>query len=324
MTCGIYSITNTKNGKRYIGSGKNIEERWKQHRSLLRQARHHSRHLQAAWDKYGESSFAFEMVVVCEQEELLSLEQFWIDAFQCADGTHGYNIAPVAGSALGIKRTAEVRAKYSASTRSFMSRPGARDVVSAATREAMARPEVRAKISAGVKAAWNRPESRQKLQTINLGRKHTEKAKARMAAAQTGRKHTEETKEKIRIANIGLGRSPETLERMSLAQRGKKQSETTRAKRSALMKEVMNRPEIKARISTANRGRKQTKEERAKKSIALRGERNANAKLNAHDVLEIKRLLATGARQVDIAEIFGVSRGTIGDIKNGRRWGYLK
>ena len=36
MAIGIYKITNTVNGKFYIGSSKNIEIRWRVHRRNLR------------------------------------------------------------------------------------------------------------------------------------------------------------------------------------------------------------------------------------------------------------------------------------------------
>ena len=69
-TCGVYSITNLQNNKRYIGSSKNIESRWADHRRRLRKNTHHSIHLQRAWNEYGEQNFCFEILEECLKEQL--------------------------------------------------------------------------------------------------------------------------------------------------------------------------------------------------------------------------------------------------------------
>lgn len=102
MTSGIYSITNTTNGHRYIGSAVNLAARWSVHRHKLGRGTHHSRHLQNAWNKYGELSFAFEILEECEIHQLIEREQWWFD---CAQPE--YNICPAAGSSLGVKHTKE-------------------------------------------------------------------------------------------------------------------------------------------------------------------------------------------------------------------------
>lgn len=51
---GVYMIKNVLNNHKYIGSTKNFKQRLKQHLSDLRNNKHHSPHLQAAWNKYGE------------------------------------------------------------------------------------------------------------------------------------------------------------------------------------------------------------------------------------------------------------------------------
>jgi phenylalanyl-tRNA synthetase alpha chain len=75
---GVYSITNIKNKKRYIGSAVNIERRWMQHRSELRGGYHRSRYLQRAWKKYGEDAFRFEILATCDPDDLIAQEQFFI------------------------------------------------------------------------------------------------------------------------------------------------------------------------------------------------------------------------------------------------------
>ena len=89
---GIYKILNTVNNKVYIGSSMSIFDRWKEHIRSLRKGNHHSRHLQNAWNLYGEKSFLFCIIENCDKDELLDREQFYIDAYNSADSRYGYNI----------------------------------------------------------------------------------------------------------------------------------------------------------------------------------------------------------------------------------------
>lgn len=109
----VYSITNRKNGKRYIGSTSDLANRWKAHRLQLKNGNHHSTHLQHAWNQDGKDSFVFEVLEKCAPSELQSREQYWIDTFRTADDCYGYNIAPRAYSTLGIKASTELRQRMS-------------------------------------------------------------------------------------------------------------------------------------------------------------------------------------------------------------------
>lgn len=102
-TPGIYKIVNSKNGKFYIGSSVNIRKRKHVHFSALKKGNHHSQYLQNAWNKYGESAFTFEVLELCEKEALLTREQYYMDEYKPQ-----YNIAPIAGNCLGIKRSKTV------------------------------------------------------------------------------------------------------------------------------------------------------------------------------------------------------------------------
>ncbi len=89
---GIYQITNTSNGKFYIGSSQDIRERWRLHFWTLRDGSSHCRYLQSAWTKYGASSFVFEVLELCPKTSLLEREQFYIDSLAPA-----YNMCLTAG-----------------------------------------------------------------------------------------------------------------------------------------------------------------------------------------------------------------------------------
>lgn len=113
--CGVYQIVNLVNGKIYVGSSQDCWKRWQQHRTDMGLQRHHSRHLNGAWLKYGNSAFEFRIIeVVAEKHALISREQFWIDATNCWDRRIGYNKRRVADSSLGVRHSAETRAKISA------------------------------------------------------------------------------------------------------------------------------------------------------------------------------------------------------------------
>ena len=64
---GVYRITNRLNNKSYIGSAaRRFSDRWTQHRNELKHGKHHSRHLQSAWDKYGQDNFHFAIVLTSD------------------------------------------------------------------------------------------------------------------------------------------------------------------------------------------------------------------------------------------------------------------
>lgn len=107
---GIYSITNAVNGKKYIGSSIDVNNRLVYHECALRHGRHHNKHLQRAWDKYGSDSFRFEVIQTCCVDELLDIEQEWID---CTEDL--YNMCPFSHSTLGREMTDEHKKKISRS-----------------------------------------------------------------------------------------------------------------------------------------------------------------------------------------------------------------
>jgi len=62
---GIYQISNSVNGKKYVGYAANIRLRCKCHRVELRTSDHKNEHLQNAWNLYGEQAFEFSILEFC-------------------------------------------------------------------------------------------------------------------------------------------------------------------------------------------------------------------------------------------------------------------
>ena len=124
---GIYSITNSLNGHRYIGQSGTQREgifgRWGTHKWMLKNQRHHSSYLQRAWLKYGPEAFIFEVVEECPIDKLNEREAYY---FSVMDTT--YNVCKEAGgSTRGFKHSAESKKKRSDKLRG-RSRPDIRGV----------------------------------------------------------------------------------------------------------------------------------------------------------------------------------------------------
>ena len=90
--CGIYCIENTINNKKYIGSSRDINRRWYEHKSDLRRNNHVNIHLQSAWNKYGEESFMFSIIELCDQSVICDRERYYIAQYNTLFGEHGYNL----------------------------------------------------------------------------------------------------------------------------------------------------------------------------------------------------------------------------------------
>lgn len=98
MKSGIYKITNSINGKFYIGSAKDIDDRWETHRQHLRGNYHINPKLQNAWNKYGEDKFMFELFeeTCADQQILFAREQHYLNTLKPYERDIGYNICPTA------------------------------------------------------------------------------------------------------------------------------------------------------------------------------------------------------------------------------------
>lgn len=214
---GIYQIVNKVNNKRYIGSSVDIYRRWGQHEYELRRGMHPAKHLQSAWDKYGEDNFEFSIIkVVKDIENILRVEQEYLD-----EHTHEYNTILIAGNNLGYRHTEDAKKRMSI-------------------------------IHTGFK---HTEESKRKMSDYWKGRprgKYTDERVAKHAAAMRGCTinekqraaldagrllgRTKDVYEKIANANRGKVRSDETKKKLSIARRKRVISEETKQKTSASLR----------------------------------------------------------------------------------------
>jgi len=186
---GVYQIRCLVSpGKVNIGSAVHIADRWSAHRRILVKGAHDSRQLQHAWNKYRADQFVWEILAFVENKEhLIQVEQMYLDKVRPFDRDVGYNTCPVAGSALGCKRSPEVRAKISAETARRMQDPEARARIGVASARRMQDTEARAKMAAAHARRMQDPEVRAKISAGQLGKILSPERRAKMAAAKVGR-----------------------------------------------------------------------------------------------------------------------------------------
>lgn len=110
-TSGIYEIRNIVNNKRYIGQSQNIYVRISKHIFCLCSNSHCNKHLQSAWNQYGENSFEYNVLEYCSNEQLNERELFWINHFNSNNKDYGYNIRLNPFDNRGLKWTDEQRVK---------------------------------------------------------------------------------------------------------------------------------------------------------------------------------------------------------------------
>ena len=107
---GVYGIRHDASGRIYVGSSKCVRTRIYQHLRALLAKRHHSRHFQRAWNKYGQEAFTvFLLEKVGASKMLDEREQFWMDYFRGLTKT--FNSAPKAESTRGYKWTESQKKK---------------------------------------------------------------------------------------------------------------------------------------------------------------------------------------------------------------------
>ena len=187
---GIYKITNSINGKIYIGQSWNIEQRFKNHRNNTK-----NQHLKNAIKKYGLNNFEFCVLKEIDldmltQRKMDLYENIYIQTYDSSNNKKGYN--KKSGGSNG-KPTEETKIKMRENHTDFS---GNKNPMYGKSKEF---------------APW-------------YGRKHTEEEKLKISLSNKGKhfnngkpmlnkKHTQETKNKISLINKGR-KHPETSKKI--------------------------------------------------------------------------------------------------------------
>lgn len=160
MSSGIYKIE-SQDGRVYVGSSENIERRWQEHINTMRRNKHHSIHLQRAFNKYGADYFTFSVLEYCAKDRLLHYEQIWLNIlFTSLDKHSIFNSNPTAGNGAGRKVSEETRLKMSLARK-------------------------------GRKGTPHTKESKKKMSESHKGKKWTKERRKEFSLARTGVKFSE-------------------------------------------------------------------------------------------------------------------------------------
>lgn len=89
---GIYKITNILNGKCYIGRSTSVRKRLTDHiKSAIGISTIADQYIHQVMRKENLWNFRFELIEECDKDKLNEREKYYIDFFQTADTTYGYN-----------------------------------------------------------------------------------------------------------------------------------------------------------------------------------------------------------------------------------------
>ena len=213
----IYKLTNTINGKGYVGYTSDIKRRMRQHKDAA--AKRKGQAIHAAIRKYGWESFVVEELYRSEdKQQTLDMEDHFINLHE-TKGVKGYNITrggqhgpgPLSEEQLEALRQRmkdpEIRRKISDGLKRNQNCLGRHHVVSEAAREKM-------KISNRGKGGSDHQKEVARLAMLGnthaAGHRHTEEwkqerseyMKKRDHSYKVGRSHTPEHREKIRLSGI--------------------------------------------------------------------------------------------------------------------------
>ena len=150
----VYIITNTVNGKQYVGITSSLKIRWYRHKK----ANGSSPALHAAIKLYGAENFVFtHLMDVFNFEHAKDIEMELI-ASKGTKAPNGYNLTDGGEGSHGVERSEETRKKIGKASKQRRHSDEARKRISE-TQKGVAKPmfseEHRAKLSAATKKYWN-------------------------------------------------------------------------------------------------------------------------------------------------------------------------
>ena len=216
---GIYLITCLRSTKVYVGQSVNIEKRWLRHKEMLNANIHSNKHLQSAWNKYGENSFVFSILEECSVDKLTEREQYWIDFYGGINSTHNYNYQ----SASRNEISDETRLRMSVSHKLLCASPERRKQMSENTKRLRQDADWVARNSQAIRDSWT-PERRQQMSIAKKGTKWTEKQRENRKKFDDSRRGVSRDQSvKNKISNTLKGHTVSEETRQKLREAGKRQ-----------------------------------------------------------------------------------------------------
>lgn len=127
---GIYCITCAINGKKYIGSTKNIYRRINLHKCKLNKndLKHNNQYFIDDWNKYGYENFDYYVLEYTE-EDLKNKETYYIELYDTINREKGYNLRRDR-TGIGMILLDETRQRYSEAMKRRFSKPEEKEKIS--------------------------------------------------------------------------------------------------------------------------------------------------------------------------------------------------
>ena len=181
---GIYRILNIVTNKSYVGQSKDIQKRIKRHKNLLRSKKHENKHLQSSWELYNEEDFIFEVLEICDDEDLFEREIYFISNLSSFES--GFNKTSGGDGIQKYKHTEEAKRKISEQSKKFkMSQ------------------EHKEKLLASITGRKKSDEEIEKIRNKARGRKISESHKQKLIDSTKGKPLSEDHRRKISEACKG-------------------------------------------------------------------------------------------------------------------------
>lgn len=190
----IYRISRVGTQDGYVGSSVQLSQRWAYHRTSLRKGVHHCRHLQRAWNKYGEDAFDFAILetAVCKtRQERFIAELAWIaragtynhlvpsersGQFTVSSESRALRSALMLAKKAADPRYAAFVAARGAAMAAWMRSPEGRANMAKHTKRRWQDPIERAKLAQGLENRWANPSAREHMSVVTGARMRTEEA----------------------------------------------------------------------------------------------------------------------------------------------------
>lgn len=188
---GVYKITLKQDGRVYIGSSVDIEDRWRIHKQRNNQI------ICKAIKKYGIDAFDWQILEEVPPENLLEREQYFLDCYQpFVDNGKGFNLSKEAYSVYGIKRSQETKDKMKKS--SLTRKDDDKHFIGCRAGVKLSE-EHKQKLSDAMKGkTWKEDNERiKKHKEARKGKKQTDTWIEKMKEVHNGSKRTDEAKKKM-------------------------------------------------------------------------------------------------------------------------------
>lgn len=208
---GIYKIQSLiKPNRCYIGSSSDIYTRWYNHKRELKLNKHQNQRLQNHYNKYGIEDLVYSILLGCEINDLIKIEQYFIDTYDPF-----FNLCKTAGNISRVL-SEETLLKMSKSHKGLNTWIKGRRLTEDQKRNISEKLKGRPAPNKGKKMS---DETKLKMSLSKMGNSNSKGNQTFL-----GHNHSEETKQIIREKKLGTKMSDEAKKKMSESRKGEKNS----------------------------------------------------------------------------------------------------